>query len=430
MVDKNKIKLGSVQETLLLPLWGRVIETQKKKPLLVDDKAVSIINSIPYDFTTISKNLPLYLLIFFLFNITATTLYAQKQKHSNLFIDFGLSQGEILKTNEYVKGKNMYGLPISDYSSADIRVGWQTLGIKQWQQELLLPYYGIGLHLSYFNTEDYFGYPNSLYFFFGGSFLKKTIHSFNYEYSFGMSDDWRPYDKEKNPFNVAISSSQNAYVDLRLYYSRLLFKRIEVQAGIRATHFSNGSTSYPNMGLNIISPFVNMRYPLTQREIPSYSKIEQHKSKEEINILISTGRKVVNKIQVPYSIYAGLMNLSLEYLWSPKSIWKYGLGLDMGFDENRNIKVDGNRMRKAPVKEQFFMGNTILGQFRANNLAVQADVGLELFVKGYNKFSQRLYQQIGLRYYVRRKLIIGVGIKARNFSQADYIEWSIGYRIN
>ena len=52
-----EIKLGSVQKTLLLPLWGRAIETQKPKPLLVDNKAVSIINSIPYDFTVIAKNI-------------------------------------------------------------------------------------------------------------------------------------------------------------------------------------------------------------------------------------------------------------------------------------------------------------------------------------------------------------------------------------
>ncbi len=30
MVDKNEIKLGSVQEILLLLLWVRAIETQKK----------------------------------------------------------------------------------------------------------------------------------------------------------------------------------------------------------------------------------------------------------------------------------------------------------------------------------------------------------------------------------------------------------------
>ena len=56
MGDSSEIKLGSVQETLLLPLWGRAIETQKQKPLLIDNKAVSIINSIPYDFTVITKN--------------------------------------------------------------------------------------------------------------------------------------------------------------------------------------------------------------------------------------------------------------------------------------------------------------------------------------------------------------------------------------
>ena len=57
MESSNEIQLGSVQKTLLLPLWGRAIETQKPKPLLIDNKAVSIIHSIPYDFTLISKNI-------------------------------------------------------------------------------------------------------------------------------------------------------------------------------------------------------------------------------------------------------------------------------------------------------------------------------------------------------------------------------------
>jgi len=57
MEDSSEIKLGNIQETLLLPLWGRAIETQKEKPLLVDNKAVSIVNSIPYDFSVISKNI-------------------------------------------------------------------------------------------------------------------------------------------------------------------------------------------------------------------------------------------------------------------------------------------------------------------------------------------------------------------------------------
>lgn len=55
MEQKIKIKKGSIQETLLLPLWGRAYETQKDNPKLIDKKAVEIIEKIDYDFSTIEK---------------------------------------------------------------------------------------------------------------------------------------------------------------------------------------------------------------------------------------------------------------------------------------------------------------------------------------------------------------------------------------
>jgi O-methyltransferase involved in polyketide biosynthesis len=33
------LDLDNVQETLLLPLWGRAVETRKEKPLLTDPQA-------------------------------------------------------------------------------------------------------------------------------------------------------------------------------------------------------------------------------------------------------------------------------------------------------------------------------------------------------------------------------------------------------
>jgi O-methyltransferase involved in polyketide biosynthesis len=57
MEKPNQLNLGSVQETLLLPLWGRAMETQKEHPLLIDRQAVAIIKSIPYDFTVIAQNI-------------------------------------------------------------------------------------------------------------------------------------------------------------------------------------------------------------------------------------------------------------------------------------------------------------------------------------------------------------------------------------
>lgn len=57
MINPDEINLGSVQETMLLPLWGRAVETLKPRPLLTDNKAVEIINSIHYDFSTIADNI-------------------------------------------------------------------------------------------------------------------------------------------------------------------------------------------------------------------------------------------------------------------------------------------------------------------------------------------------------------------------------------
>lgn len=57
MAMENAVELGSVQKTLLLPLWGRAVETKKARPLLVDRTACRIVESIRYDFSTISQNI-------------------------------------------------------------------------------------------------------------------------------------------------------------------------------------------------------------------------------------------------------------------------------------------------------------------------------------------------------------------------------------
>lgn len=56
MAERIPIGLKDVRETLLLPLWGRAVESRKSTPLLIDTKAAEIINNIDYDFTSIARN--------------------------------------------------------------------------------------------------------------------------------------------------------------------------------------------------------------------------------------------------------------------------------------------------------------------------------------------------------------------------------------
>ena len=57
MNDRLSTSLGDIQKTLILPLWGRAVETKKPEPLLVDEIAAQVIQKIDYDFSEVEKNL-------------------------------------------------------------------------------------------------------------------------------------------------------------------------------------------------------------------------------------------------------------------------------------------------------------------------------------------------------------------------------------
>lgn len=53
-MDRIAINLGTVQKTLLVTLWARAIETNKKNAILKDRKSVEIIKKLDYDFSKLS----------------------------------------------------------------------------------------------------------------------------------------------------------------------------------------------------------------------------------------------------------------------------------------------------------------------------------------------------------------------------------------
>ncbi len=50
MPSKQTVQLGQVQETLLVPLYARALESRRKRPVLHDPRAVEIVESIDWDF--------------------------------------------------------------------------------------------------------------------------------------------------------------------------------------------------------------------------------------------------------------------------------------------------------------------------------------------------------------------------------------------
>ena len=49
-LPKEKVRLAEAQETLLIPLYSKAVESQQPQPILVDPKAQEIVQSVHYDF--------------------------------------------------------------------------------------------------------------------------------------------------------------------------------------------------------------------------------------------------------------------------------------------------------------------------------------------------------------------------------------------
>ncbi|MGX7826286.1 class I SAM-dependent methyltransferase [Actinokineospora sp. 24-640] len=55
MSDKHTVTLAPTQETLLIPLYARALETGKKRPLLSDPQSVRMVERIDYDFARLGR---------------------------------------------------------------------------------------------------------------------------------------------------------------------------------------------------------------------------------------------------------------------------------------------------------------------------------------------------------------------------------------
>ncbi|MGD0840503.1 MAG: class I SAM-dependent methyltransferase [Candidatus Acidiferrales bacterium] len=57
MVSKQSVSLGTVPETLLVPLYARAVESRRKHPILDDSRAVEMVESIDWDFQRFNQRL-------------------------------------------------------------------------------------------------------------------------------------------------------------------------------------------------------------------------------------------------------------------------------------------------------------------------------------------------------------------------------------
>ena len=170
-------------------------------------------------------------------------------------------QEYVCPTNPFLAGDNLARQPIDLSLAAHLRYSFRFQPGSRPDRIYGGAYQGVGFSYYSFENREELGTPVAFYIFQGARIARISRRlSFNYEWNFGLSFGWKPYDAQMNPANIMMGSKINAYINADFYLNVTLTRELDFSAGLSMTHFSNGNTKFPNAGLNSIGMKFGLLY--------------------------------------------------------------------------------------------------------------------------------------------------------------------------
>ncbi len=284
----------------------------------------------------------------------------------------------------------------------------------------------------------------------------KRFHKFRVDFSFqfGLVYSPKSFDIKDNAWEEYAGYPLLVNVAGSLSLKYMLMRNIEIGIGAEVRHYSNGRMGMPNRGMNMKGINMSMRYlinPVEDFTAPKDVKheienkgfnydlclvggiqtsVEQWEMYEEKR---DNGEKI-NTLSFTKSPKLALYN---TFLYRYSQMCASGLGLDFFYkqDIENNKKWDKMLYGQDAVKglkySRLACGISINHEFYYRNISGFVAVGRYMYREyGIRQNDSRFYQRANLRYHFRKSgnLYIGYGIKAHNFSEAENMEFCIGYK--
>lgn len=355
-----------------------------------------------------------FLSLFFLSN-------AQKENPSS-FIDVNMYSGNIARHND-----NIAHL-IQGHPNGFI-IGWnkRVSGRKIWHSQYNYPEFGASFVAQNFNNST-LGSSYGVYGHYNFYFLERHLML---RIAQGVSYATNPYDKFKNPKNIAFGSDLLSGTYLMLNYVRpQIFGPVGVQAGATLLHLSNANIKAPNTSINSVTFNVGLTAALHDniktKEIETFEK--DINKKIRFGLIFRTGinqSDVVGTPQFPFYIFSAfaekrlnpksLIMIGSEY-FNSKFLKEYIYYQSVAYPEN-NIAHDLDYKRIG-----VYVGHELLfGRF-----SVQTQLGY--YVYSPFDFEGRVYNRIGMKHYLSSKWFVSATLKS-HAAKAEALEFSFGIRL-
>lgn len=362
------------------------------------------------------KFITLILFAFFI-GVSQTVFSQQSEKENKVYIprfEYSGYMGALIAHHEEMKSMAQH-----PYLGQEISLGWQSTGKKYWQEVFNYPIIGLGAYSGAYNTSV-IGNPFAFFGFIEIPFSRKEKSYFSASWGGGMAFHINEYDSITNPQNIAIGTDINVFINFGFSYKYRVSDRMELGAGIKLQHFSNGAIRHPNLGLNMASAQITLNYLLKPFD-HQFEKTEPElpEKKYEWNLMYGIG--INGKSQAEPDVK--YLNHTLSMGVSRRMNFKRTLGVGMDVFYNEGLVDEYLADSKLTMSDYvsyagYLSSDMIMNKFR---LAVQ----LGFYLYRPVDYSIPFYERVAVRYYVLPNIFANISIKA-HAAKAQFFEWGMG----
>ena len=355
----------------------------------------------------------------------------------------------VFPTNPFLQGENERWKPIQSSFAAHLKYSFKFRPNTCADRIYGGAYQGFGLAVTTFGDRKQLGDPVTFYVFQGARIARFNPRlSLNYEWNFGLSAGWKPYDNDYNSYNGAVGSRVNAYLNAGIYLNWSLSRYFDFIIGGDFTHFSNGNTKFPNAGLNSIGMKLGLVYsfgrvdnPLSRPRARLLAEPFPRHLSYDLVLFGSWRRKGVavgdKQYAAPDAYGVAGFNFATMYNFGYK--FRAGLSVDGVYDGSANVYTEdyivgydggdpGYQFHTPSFDKQIALGISGRAEFVMPYFTVGFGLGFNVLHKGGDLKS--FYQMLTLKVGVTRNTFVHVGYCLKDFQTPNYLMLGVGFRFN
>jgi len=334
--------------------------------------------------------------------------------------------------------KNNYIFPSLPQNSPAFEIAYaqKVSGKKIWHNLYHFPEVGVSLLGINLGNPTVLGKAFSLSPYFSQDIFRRE--KFHIQYTLGASLGYisKPYNRISNPTNNVLGSHINNYSFAQGTFYHQVSDKMEIYYGVRISHFSNGNTSIPNLGINIPTVTVGTKYhfsPLVATEKKKDSLLKRMPQSQQFSRITPSIRMAVGITESgtagspKYPIY--LTSFSLNSVW--RNQLRLKLGTEWFYSAERKETMDNQEYSLHSTQDAIGGIVYIGGEFLIGKIGLLAQSGP--YVKKTYQQKHLLYTKLGFQFYLKNQNkttknqpFIGVYVHSHT-GEADFTEVGLGW---